>query len=129
MIEKIKKILWKIEGMDFIDNPADSKGEFHLKYETLLVGSLTYDGKKWTFKYSEDYKESNLQAIIDFPKLNKEYESNQLWPFFASRIPALNQPFQFKKIEKAKIDKNDSVALLKLFGNKTITNPFKLLPV
>ncbi len=34
--EKLKKILWKVDGMDFIDNPAGSKGVFQLKYGDLL---------------------------------------------------------------------------------------------
>jgi hypothetical protein len=64
---------------------------------------------------------------MDFPDKNKVYTNDQLWPFFASRIPSLNQSFQFKKIHKANVKQDDSVGLLRLFGNKTITNPFRLL--
>jgi hypothetical protein len=64
--------------------------------------------------------------ITDFPDKQKIYTNQQLWPFFASRIPTLNQPYQLKKIERAKINKNDSVGLLKLFGSETITNPYRL---
>lgn len=129
MIEKIKKILWKVDGMDFADNPPVSKGVFHLKYGNLLIGILTYDNNKWTFEYSKDFTKQNIKPIIDFPDTEKVYNNKQLWPFFATRIPSLNQPFQFKRIEKAKIDKKDSVGLLRLFGNETITNPFQLLAI
>ena len=129
MIEKIRKILWKVDGMDFSDNPSGSKGVFHLKYGKLLLGILSYDNNTWTFKYSDDFKKNNIKPIIDFPDPDKVYHNEQLWPFFISRIPSLNQPFQFKKIAKAHISKDDSVALLRLFGNETITNPFQLLAI
>jgi len=130
MIKKFKKILWKVDGMDFSDNPASSKGLFHLKYGDSLIGILTYSNHQWNFSYSDDFKmKHEINPIIDFPNINKIYENDELWPFFATRIPTLNQPFQFKKIRKANIDKDDSVALLKLFGNESINNPFRLLPL
>jgi HipA-like protein len=91
---------------------------------------LDYDGKVWTFCYSNEFKQSNkLSTISDFPDASKIYENNSLWPFFAARIPALNQPYQLKKIERLKIDKKDSIELLKLFGKRTIANPFLLIAV
>ena len=130
MIGKLKKILWKVDGMEFIDNPAGSKGVFQLKYGKQLIGILSYNNNQWTFKYSDEFKNNqDLNPIIDFPDTDKVYTNEQLWPFFASRIPSINQPFQFKKIQKANIKHNDSVGLLKLFGNETITNPFRLLAI
>jgi HipA-like protein len=127
MIEKLKKIFWKVDGMDFNDNPADTEGVFKLKYRNKLIGILTYQNNQWIFKYSDEFrKEKGLNPIIDFPDKEKIYTNNQLWPFFASRIPTLNQPFQLKKIRKANIREDDSVGLLRLFGNETITNPFIL---
>jgi len=130
MIEKLKKLLWKVDGMEFNDNPAGVKGEFHLMYREQLMGILIYDNNKWTFKYSDDFKRNPFtKPIIDFNDINKVYTNEELWPFFAARIPSLNQSYQFKKIKKANISKKDSVALLKLFGNESITNPFRLLSV
>lgn len=129
MIKKIRKIFWKVDGMDFSDNPLGSKGVFHLKYGKLLIGILSYDTNTWTYKYSDEFKNNSINPIMDFPNPEKVYYNEQLWPFFASRIPSLNQPFQFKKIAKAHININDSVALLRLFGNETITNPFQLLAI
>jgi HipA-like protein len=128
MIEKLKKILWKVDGMEFIDNPAGSKGAFQLKYGKQLIGILSYENNQWTFKYSDEFRTNQvINPIIDFPDPDRIYTNEQLWPFFASRIPSLNQSFQFKKIDKAKIKQDDSVGLLRLFGNETITNPFRLL--
>lgn len=128
MIEKLKKILWKVDGMEFTDNPAGSKGAFQLKYGKQVIGVLSYENNQWTFKYSDEFRKNRvINLIIDFPDPDKVYTNEQLWPFFASRIPSLNQSFQFKKIDKANIKQDDSVGLLRLFGNETITNPFRLL--
>lgn len=129
MIKKMLKSFWKVDGMEFSDSPSGSKGVFHLYYEKLLIGTLIYDGENWSFKYSDNYKkESRIIPVIDFPDMQKEYVSRNLWPFFATRIPALNQPYHIKKIKKANISEDDSVELLKIFGRETITNPFRLLP-
>jgi len=129
MIKKLIKAFWKVDGMEFADNPSGSKGEFHLFYGKLLIGILLYDGENWNFKYSDVFREeSRIIPVIDFPDFNKEYISKELWPFFAARIPTLNQPYQLKKIKKANIREDDSVELLKLFGKDAITNPFRLTP-
>jgi hypothetical protein len=129
MIKKFIKAFWKVDGMEFTDNPSGSKAEFHLFYGKLLIGILMYDGVNWNFKYSDMFKEvSRIIPVIDFPDFNKEYISKELWPFFATRIPTLNQPYQLKKIKKANIREDDSVELLKLFDKDAITNPFRLTP-
>jgi HipA-like protein len=129
MIKKFIKAFWKVDGMDFTDNPTGSKGTFHLYFGKLLIGILMYDGNTWTFRYSDEYKKvSDIIPIIDFSDLDKEYSSRELWPFFAARIPTINQPYHFKKIKKANIREDDSVELLKLFGKATINNPYLLTP-
>lgn len=129
MIEVLKKI-WKVEGMEFKDNPAGAQGVFHLVLGNRVIGILSYLDNEWKFEYSDEFKKSKFtQPITDFPNIEKVYTNTQLWPFFATRIPSLNQPYQIKKIERANINKNDSVGLLKLFGNETITNPFRLVSI
>ena len=129
MIKKVKKILWKVDGMDYSDNPIVSESIFHLKYGNLLIGILKYKDNLWTFQYSQEFKEQNIMPIIDFPDTEKTYSTEQLWPFFATRIPSINQAFQIERIKKANISKDDSVGLLRLFGNETITNPFQLFAI
>jgi HipA-like protein len=129
MIGVLRKI-WKVEGMDFKDNPAGKQGSFSLVFGKQQIGTLVYSSGVWEFKYSAEYKNDPTSTpIIDFPDIEKSYTNQQLWPFFAARIPSLNQPYQIKKIERAKINKDDAVGLLKLFGNETITNPYRLLAI
>lgn len=127
MIKKNKHSIWNKEGQAYEPDSSAMKSEFYLKYKNNIIGTLVYDNQ-WVFKYSENFVNFNIQPITDFPNPQKTYTSNELWPFFRTRIPAINQPFQLKKIQKAKVSKNDSVGLLRLFGSETITNPFKLLP-
>lgn len=130
MISYIKKFVWKAEGMEFTDTPSNSNGVFSLKFTNKNIGTLKYNDSKWVFFYSEEFKKNpTISPITDFPDIDKVYESSELWPFFASRIPALNQPYQFKKIASAKADTNDAVALLKIFGSNTITNPYELIAI
>ncbi|MCG8311441.1 MAG: hypothetical protein MI975_28895, partial [Cytophagales bacterium] len=70
--------------------------------------------------------QDELEPIVDFPDKNKVYVSDELWPFFSSRIPSLNRPSIKEILNKSNIDSTDIVELLKLFGQKTIANPYNL---
>ena len=119
---------WKVEGMEFYDNTSDNEGVFFLLYDNLKIGILTYKKGKWTFEYTNDFKDNQfIMPLLDFPAVDKKYVFNELLPFFATRIPNLNQPFHRKKIENANILDNDIVSLLKVFGKNTINNPFVLI--
>ncbi len=134
MKNKIKKTLAKLTpwsiGEDFSSENLKSKREarFTLSYKEKIIGTLEHKGNKWIFKYSDYYKKNQFIApLIDFPIVNKIYEFEELPPFFATRIPNLNQAFHLKKISKYKGDKNDLVSLLEIFGQKSINNPFELI--
>jgi len=119
--------IWKVDGMDYNDNPTDTHATFHIVYEKQVIAVLNYNGNVWEFKYTQEFIQNPVtKPIADFPDVNRTYTSKKLWPFFASRIPSINQPFHLKKIRKANIREDDSIGLLKLFGRVTIANPFKL---
>lgn len=132
MKEKVKNIFkkltpWSIDN-EFtpIGNNAQN-GLFELLFENKIIGTLQYTEGKWIFKYSEEYKKNQfILPLLDFPVIDKIYEFEDLTPFFATRIPNLNQPFHQRKIEKNNGDKNNLVSLLKIFGKKSINNPFEL---
>jgi len=131
---KIKKLLTKLTpwsiGEDFSSENLNSKKEarFILTYREKVIGILEHKGNKWNFNYSDQYKrELFIAPLIDFPVIDKNYEFEELPPFFAARIPNLNQPFHFKKLSKYKGDKTDLVSLLEIFGQKSINNPFELI--
>jgi HipA-like protein len=104
-----------------------NRAVFVLTYKNKIIGFLEYKDKKWLFRYSENFKKNNfINPLLDFPLIDKEYQFTALPPFFAARIPSINQPFHKKKLLKYKGNVNDIVSLLEIFGVKSINNPFEL---
>jgi HipA N-terminal domain len=107
---------------------------FLLMYKGNQIGTLKFTGDRWVFIYSDWFKiQSGIKPFANFPDIDKEYVSEDLPPFFESRIPGLSQPqvevFLQELKSKADItEKETKVALLKKFGRRTITNPFELQP-
>jgi len=99
---------------------------FQLNLDEMVVGILSFKDGNWMFKYSDEYKENSLSPISGFPAIDKIYRSEDLWPFFSSRIPSLARQNIQDKIKKKGINENDYLALLSFFGKRTITNPFEL---
>lgn len=132
MKEKIKNIFkkltpWSIDNEFIPIGKNTENGKFELLFENKVIGTLEYKNNKWIFKYSDEYKkEKFILPLLNFPDVNKIYEFEDLVPFFATRIPNLNQPYHQKKINKYNGDKNNLVSLLKIFGEKSINNPFEL---
>ena len=108
---------------------------FRLIYKNDEIGTLEFSGDKWVFAYSDWFKnQSGIEPFANFPDVNHEYVSNDLPPFFESRLPGISQPQVeaflnlLKKREKTINEGQKKVELLKKFGRHTITNPFELQP-
>jgi HipA-like protein len=105
----------------------EAHAKFLLTYDHLLIGTLTVEDGIWKFEYSDKFKLADeLRPIVEFPDLNKIYENEELWQFFASRIPSTEQPEVEEILKREHVDEDDAVGLLKLFGRRTIANPFEL---
>ena len=101
---------------------------FLLSIEGLNIGELSYSNGLWKFRYSEDFrKQDTYRRLTGFSDLNKEYESNELWPFFKIRIPGLKQPMIQEILKDEQIDQKNEAELLKRFGTRTMTNPYVLV--
>ena len=119
---------WKRTHRNEALAPDDSVVKFGLFHDNLCIGTLSFDGEQWVFLYSSAFrKQKNLRPLIEFPNVEKIYQTDDLWPFFELRIPSLRQPSVASAIEAEQIDPNDEAALLKRFGRRTITNPFELV--
>jgi HipA-like protein len=119
------------EPLGFVDTktPRLNTERFELGYKELEIGTLLFKDGEWVFKYSEDFKrQTEIQPLIDFPDKTKTYRSEDLWPFFLSRIPGLSQPAIRELLRQEEINEDDEAALLKRFGKTSITNPFTLVP-
>ena len=129
MISTLKKILFHQDGQEHLRTPQDEIAEFLLQYRNLDVEHLSLDDGKWHFEYDDAFREKEgVCPIMDFPNLDKRYESDVLWPFFVVRIPGLGQPAIQRVIQEENLDPHNEVQLLKRFGKTTIANPFILIP-
>jgi len=128
-LDTLKKLFAQGDGNEHLVTPTAEEARFRLQYGDLVVGWLNLEDGCWSFGYSDEFKrQSAVKPVVDFADVDKRYESDELWPFFAMRIPSLQQPGVKKIIEQEDLDKHNHVQLLKRFGRKTVANPFYLNP-
>ena len=131
MLRKIKNWFSKSDDDTELEVqlPKEEDAKFILTVDNIRIGMLYCDKGDWYFKYTEDFKDhsNEYNRIVSFPDLNKTYKSETLWPFFQIRIPGLKQPAIQEILENEKINKENEAALLKRFGQKSISNPYKLV--
>lgn len=110
--------------------PVEEKIQFKVMLGSLEIGTLRADKGEWVFSYSAAFRrQREINPIVDFPAIDKEYRSKMLWPFFALRIPSPDQPSVREFIRNQPEEKADEGILLKEFGTRSIANPFRLVPV
>lgn len=130
MSNYIKRFLSKSEEENEVEIslPKTENTTFKLKIDHLVVATLHYENGEWQFKYTEEFKElrNKYNHIAGFSNLDKVYKNDTLWPFFQTRIPGLKQPAVKEILKKENINEFNELELLKRFGHKTISNPYKL---
>ena len=123
------KRLWEDpKALEVKETLRGEKGKFCLLYKHKPVGSLALSDGRWTFQYSDDFKDRGLRTITEFPDVTKTYSSSELWPFFLMRIPSLRQTSIKEIVVSEEIDQGDELELLRRFGRRTVANPFELVP-
>src|SRR6188508_3821750 len=113
----LKKIMDKAkEWLGFarsVKAPPEAHATFLLTYDGLLVGKLSVDGGVWKFQYSDEFRQSpEFRPIVEFPNLDTTYENEELWQFFASRIPSTEQPEVEAILKRKHVKDDDAVELL-----------------
>jgi HipA-like protein len=104
--------------------PVKVRSSIEVWFNTLHVGTLTRDEGLWHFCYSTAFKQqSEVAPITDFPDRDRDYTSKNLWPFFALRIPSINQP---QVRDYLKEHNPSEEMLLNRFGRSSASNPFTL---
>lgn len=126
--EMLQYIQRRFDWRRGVAKPADPGISFLLFLGNLEVGTLSMDGGEWIFSYSPAFKnQSRIALIIDFPHVDQEYRSNQLWPFFALRVPSLAQANVQEYLAKSHKEPDDA-RLMREFGRRSVANPFVLEP-
>lgn len=131
MIKQFKKYIksqTKTKELSCTYEQVNNNPKFQLKYQEHIIGFLNYDSTNWTFIYSDWFKLQNeLEPLFEFPSVDKNYVSEELWPFFESRIPSIKQPKIQEYLESHPSDRNNKVKLLEIFGITSVNNPYKLV--
>jgi hypothetical protein len=109
------------------------QASFILRYGELEVGYLRLRDGVWEFEYAPEFKAQvgepdGVQPLLEFPDPGKLYSSADLWSFFLTRIPSIAQPQVREEIERRGLDASNAAQLLRAFGERSISNPFSLLP-
>ncbi len=129
MIASFWKKLLRQEGHEHILTPQHETARFELRYGNLVMGRLWLEEGEWHFAYTDAFRaQDKVKPIIDFPNPERHYRSKELWPFFAVRIPSLEQPAVQRAIREKNLDEHNQVELLRAFGKTTVSDPFILEP-
>lgn len=123
-LKKFINLIWFDGENKKFSIEKDEEYSFKLEYGDLLVGVLSFYDNKWHYSYSGEFMaQREILPLINFPDCSKEYVSEQLWPFFAARIPSRAQ-------RQEKSDGEDNlIPLLRRYGREVVSNPFILSPV
>ena len=88
-------------------------------FNDIRAGILTekYPGKDYSFQYLEEYVDSPMPPIsVTFPKQQKVYVSEYLFPFFSNMLPEGSNRRVICSAQR--IDENDSFSLLTAMAGK-----------
>jgi HipA-like protein len=94
--------------------------------DQVAVGVLSQEGKEFVFRYTEQFAgRVDLPALSPFPDRTRTYRSAYLWPFFEVRLPPLERQDVAEVIQTQKLDPDDTLGLLAVFGRKALTTPYE----
>jgi HipA-like protein len=92
--------------------------------ESIPVGHLWLEDARWKFEYDPVYRRRrDLRPLEGFEKLDKVYQSSDLFPFFAVRIPSDRRPDVQRRLREERIDDPDPGDLLRMFGRRAASSP------
>ena len=125
-----KSLYRRFNWLQNINEPSNTdKVSFELKLGSLHVGTLSREGQEWVFAYTEAFgRQRQVAPIVDFPMVGRVYRSEDLWPFFALRIPSTTQASVQAYLRERGQTQAEAADLMKKFGRRSISNPFLLTP-
>ena len=89
-----------------------------------LVGRLSLEDGQFVFRYVEEYQGEPISA---FPKIDREYRSDHLWPFFSVRIPPLSRDDMRDEVKSQVLDEGDTLQILGSIAKTSVTNPYEFV--
>ena len=128
MFDKLMRLFRSMtSGMDSQSRDRSSDAVFILKLGKLSMLMLVRKNGMWVMKYTDEFKaQDRVAPLVAFPNVEKTYQSEELWPFFAVRIPSIARPEVERTVKQENLDYGDSAAMLDRFGGRSIADPFEL---
>jgi hypothetical protein len=125
-----KSLYRRFNWLQNINEPSNTnKVSFELKLGSLHVGTLSRERQEWVFAYTEAFcRQRQVAPLVDFPMVGRVYRSEDLWPFFALRIPSTTQASVQAYLRERGQTQAEAADLMKKFGRRSISNPFLLTP-
>lgn len=78
------------------------------------------------FRYLPAFKELNLAPLPGLPNDKPDHWNEDLWAFFAERIPDIRRPEIDAFLKANRINRFDDLALLAELGGRAVTDPFEI---
>jgi HipA-like protein len=95
--------------------------------KSQLIGTLSQERGVFIFRYRSDYASSpGAEPISAFPDLNEVYESAELWPFFAVRIPPSERSDVRAALKERGLRPEQTLEVLGTMAKRSISNPYQL---
>ena len=93
------------------------------------VGRLTSDNGKYTFVYTKGAKGApRFSTFGSMKKLDRTYESTELFPVFANRLLSERRPEYGDYLKWANLSRHDTMDALSATGGKRVTDSFRVFP-
>ena len=87
-----------------------------------LVGRLSWEQNEFVFRYDPDYGSEPISA---FPRIDQEYRSKHLWPFFAVRIPPFDRDDMRREILNHSLQEDQVIEILGKVAKVSVANPYE----
>jgi len=103
-------------------------------HQWLPIGRLTFGGGCYRFVYLQGASKAErlhgFRPLLSFPSLSEVYESDELFPIFANRLPSRSRSDygDFVRWLNAPQDEDDPIALLARSGGRRVTDNFEVFP-
>lgn len=98
------------------------------------IGRLARRGTRYQFGYTQGaldaQKAVGFQPLVSFPEFGAIYESDEIFPLFANRVPAPSRPDYDSFVECLNLakDRDDPIALLARSGGRRRTDTLEVFP-
>jgi HipA-like protein len=91
-----------------------------------VLGLLTKEGAEFVFRYDPVFAlAKDAKPISAFPDLDQEYRSEDLWPFFAVRLPPVEREDVKRALAQHHIPESDVLRLLAELSRRGVSSPYR----